>query len=361
MTVDTAALIAISTIQDEDNFFNVMLDMKKEDGTPFFSSLRFFLACDDCRSKGVSSDCNHRKHDRPAWLSEEKFATLKSLYTRLGFKKLLEQEAMGSSSSTAERAFDLNLIKDLFNPSRTKPVRLRDIGNVDELFVSIDPNGGGRSHFALCSAFYGDANALTICGLESTQCKKIDDMCVLTINHIREVRRMLKSYDCRVTVFVESNLRFASQEICRTLVDSIPNVHVMHKDGYDVTGVHVGSTAGMQTTHKVKEKMYERLRDLLYKDQLAFTEKIMVTHDPDKKWKPVTDENEMIAAAITAKGMLRTQLTNYLIETKAPLDPAFQGTKVTFSGKRNGNDDLCIALQLIAWWSYISNRRRSNI
>ncbi len=85
LELDNTALICISTILDSFNFYSKLLELKDENGDPFFVQHTFVMACEQCQADGTPEKCTHMFHALPPWQSERKHLkyVLLSLCTRL--------------------------------------------------------------------------------------------------------------------------------------------------------------------------------------------------------------------------------------------------------------------------------------
>jgi len=72
LEMDTTALIAISTPQDNQNFYSAMFDLKDQSGEPFFRNIQVSLICDACRAANKGSECTHNQDLIPPWKSAAK-------------------------------------------------------------------------------------------------------------------------------------------------------------------------------------------------------------------------------------------------------------------------------------------------
>ena len=75
-------------------------------------------------------------------------------------QELLIRETMGIMTDSNEKAFNSAAVAQFVNSPRVKPDH-----PVHHVFVSIDPNGGGDSRFAMVSAYYR-AGKMVVVGLE---------------------------------------------------------------------------------------------------------------------------------------------------------------------------------------------------
>lgn len=187
---DETALICISTIKDGDNFYSKLLNLKDAStGKDFFKKHTFVLGCAACRAAGKASECHHMKGELPAWQSARKHKRIRAMMSDQ--KELMEQEThvpasclaffsarrsaltsprmrlcghrMGIMQNKNKRAFAPELCDRLMNADP-----FVSMGAPQHIFIAIDPNGGGDSDFAMCSAYY-DRGTMIICGLESVR------------------------------------------------------------------------------------------------------------------------------------------------------------------------------------------------
>lgn len=92
------SLIAISTTKGNENYFSKMLNMSREDGKPFFTTFKFYLACEKCRRDRNVSECKHMYHLLPHWQVGYKQELLRQMYKELGMTELMVQETIGKYS-----------------------------------------------------------------------------------------------------------------------------------------------------------------------------------------------------------------------------------------------------------------------
>lgn len=338
-------LLGISTLKDQDNYYSLLANIRRPDGTKLFNSFTFVQACEDCIKEGTAADCVHKLHERPAWVSGTKQDLLKHVYRVLGFEKLLLQEQIGMSNQATENAFKKPSVMRLF---KTPPLELKVLDQDPEVvYIGFDPNMGGKgSDFGLCSMFF-DRGTAVIVGLEAVPALTEREYMVCAERHMLEVRKQPGLKHCLFVVIVESNLRFQAQNIARHILDSVHNCVVMRKDGFDISSVQVGHGVGMHTAPKVKEEMYAVTNNCLDADQMRFFEHFVTTYQASSK------EGEM-DAKIRVQMQLKDQLLSYLVELKLPNDPAFQTIRKSYSGKRGGRkDDLAVIMQLVNYWGRV--------
>ena len=143
--VKNTALIAISTPLDSSNFYSTLISMVDDRGNKIFEVYEGRAACAKCvETLEDPSKCPHVQLERPAWKSKEKQQVVKALYA--GNEQTMLRESMGVVTEGANGVFMRKMVQRLFDQPR-KPIP----SDTRHIFVAIDPNGGGPSHFAICS------------------------------------------------------------------------------------------------------------------------------------------------------------------------------------------------------------------
>ena len=330
LEMDTTACICISTILGNDNFYTKLLNLKDHLGEPFFVSFVFTLLCDACKAADKDpSECAHLLDSLPRWQSQGKHKRIRAMMNSLGQQQLLAQETMGLITGADNSAFNFKSIQHLFD-TVTNPR-----GKIDPLnrhvFYSIDPNGGGHSKFAIVSCVY-DGDKMTILGAEAVTASTPEHYEKVLLDHVKTVQKLLPEH---ISVFIiESNLGFESAHIYRCIKNSGLKLCVALRD--EKGGI------GVLTTHATKEACVDRLNECLNQKTVKIYEKfvnIQASHHHRDK-----------STVDSTLGELQKQLENYKMITDYDRDKPFKKTKITFSGKADGDDDLCIALQLNLYW-----------
>lgn len=154
--VDEAALLAISTIRGVHNFFSRLRNLKDERGEPVFNTVDFKLECRRPECKDKAEQCPHVLADLPAHLSANKAQRVKMLMS--GEDNLYMQEIQNIESDPTEPMFYRKDIEWLFDRNN-EYVQLGS-HQCDELIVTVDPNSGGLSNYAITS--FVKVNGLTV-------------------------------------------------------------------------------------------------------------------------------------------------------------------------------------------------------
>jgi hypothetical protein len=120
---------------------------------PTFSVIKFSMACAACEKGKQPWKCTHKLGEIPHWQSEESVEEAKSMLAN--DPVVAYRELMGGSIDESTRVFSkehLAMIKKKPLVSTDKPP-----GHV---FITVDPSGGGSSHYAICSSFYVKRSAV---------------------------------------------------------------------------------------------------------------------------------------------------------------------------------------------------------
>ena len=149
MSVQYTVVLSISTPEDDQNFYSVLLSKKDDSGMPLFRVLPIGLACESCQKSGKAADCPHNRDQLPSWKSTE----AQKLQKRILPPEVYQTEALGLIVSRKRYAFNKPSIERTFTQNR---IRVCDAVGV--VYIMVDPsgNGSGKSDLALI-AFVLDA------------------------------------------------------------------------------------------------------------------------------------------------------------------------------------------------------------
>lgn len=150
--VKNTGLICISTVREEHNFYSRILQKRNHDGTPIWNvkRVRMNKACKACTAaEGQTKDCPHLGDPLPAWIDHDNVQVAKILME--DHNALMEQELFGNECSSVTPIFNSAWVDMVENAPRSSIPSMRD---AREIFVTIDPNGGKTSRFAIVSATY---------------------------------------------------------------------------------------------------------------------------------------------------------------------------------------------------------------
>jgi hypothetical protein len=235
-------------------------------------------------------------------------------------RELLEQETMGIMQNKNRRAFAPDVVKRFLGAERvSSEVAPR------EVFLAIDPNGGGNSDFALVSTYF-DRGTMVIAGFESINSKGPEDHNPLVLHHAE--RLQTRWPDTTLVFIIENNLGFEAKHIHNFLKKRLTGKVVYMREAEHV---------GFHTDHKLKELMYSRFNEWLTRDSIRFDSMLFAVN-------PDCAEDRVMRG-------LEEQLHTYSIITDLPKTP-FGKIKVTYSGKvsAGAKDDVLVTMQLTLCW-----------
>ena len=116
-------------------------------------------------------------------------------------------------------------------------------GAIRHVFLTIDPSGGGQSHFALVSCYYTSGH-MVVAGIEAVAAKRPEDYEFACKRHVELLRARPEFSHCIVVACPEANLGFEASHIAR-IFNRFEFATVMREaknGGY-----------GLITTHESKE------------------------------------------------------------------------------------------------------------
>ena len=169
-------------------------------------------------------------------------------------------------------------------------------------------------------------------------------MRALVLRHVRKLESMTRAAGTRpyIVLMVESNLGLEAAHIANMFKDN-DRVISLRETGPE-------GRFGVLTTHARKLEFVAIVEQLLLQNSIAVCERLS------------SDDGDVCLAT------LRTQMGQYrMVCSDVNSSSVFNSSRVTYSGKVSENgkvipsalqDDLCIALQLAAFWSsYVLQRK----
>ncbi len=346
VTVEKVAMIAISTIQETENYYSRLMDLKTDDGREAISVNKFFSVCNKCRENGKAKECTHKAGDSPSWITDQRKKLANSIYKQLGLTDLMEQEITGISHSKNAPAFEIEHITWLFTSQPLCIAREFEL-SPRLVFACIDPNGAGGSDVALVTMAL-NRGCMVILGIEAMASQKLEQCIPQIIEHFKRIRLLPKFESCVIVIFLESNMKWQALEIGELLFNHVKNIEIPDKQGIDTTQVFLADhggrmSTGVFTTQEVKMRMYYKFCEYLNGHKIAFIDNFITVG----KAKDTTKTKED-----AIKLMFQNQLTNWAIQTTVPADPMTQITKISYGGKGRGeNDDIAGTAQLLIYWT----------
>ena len=199
LAVQDTVMLAISTPMDENNFYSVMLEMKKPNGELLFNVLQITLLCDACQKEG-KIECPH-KNELPAWKSGERQEMIASLMAN--DRNLYIQENLGIVVKRDASAFEKIAVDRFADPAGFFTVALAPSPPV--VYVCIDPAGGGPSCMALVACFFTGGGQLIICGSESGTVVNDTAQEQLLVGFMARLRNVTNFHGSRIVLIIERN------------------------------------------------------------------------------------------------------------------------------------------------------------
>lgn len=152
------AFICISTVRGQDNFYTKVLKKKDRYGESYWETLEIKnrQACNACIEAGEKEDCPHLTERLPHWQDVERVKKTQALMS--DHKALMEQELFGNSCSDACAIFPAPMIDFML----TRPRSMIHPSPGTKIYITVDPNAGGSSRYAIFSAFYSGKDEMHV-------------------------------------------------------------------------------------------------------------------------------------------------------------------------------------------------------
>lgn len=152
LMIKGTALMGISSVQGEDNFYSKFLEATNVHGIPLFNIVHLKLVCDEHLRQGCVADaCPCNEHMKPAWFSSDGIANAASLLESMGMKENAEAELFGRVVASQSKQFPAPLVSAFINRIAFNPKV--ESSRPSYAFLVTDPNGGGKSEFATALAY----------------------------------------------------------------------------------------------------------------------------------------------------------------------------------------------------------------
>lgn len=141
--VNDFVILGISTPQDETNYYSRLLDLKDDEGKPFFVGLRIEQACAACIQNNKADSCDHRLYLLPPWKGGQRHRRMAAIYEN--DKTTFAQENQGVIINASKTY----IFRDFHKAFVGNPPYLFD-KRPSVIWVAIDPSGGGcQSQYAM--------------------------------------------------------------------------------------------------------------------------------------------------------------------------------------------------------------------
>ena len=322
--VRDTVVLAISTPLDGDNYYSQMLEARRPDGERLFNVLEVKLLCDACQASGLM-ECPHIT-EMPPWKTGERQELVKTLMAARN-SEMYKREACGVVTKTNTSAFNAAHVDALGAPGAT--VAASFLGVPRDIFVCIDPCGGGASAMAIATGVVTASDALVIVGADAAAVSSDEEMERFLHGHLGRVRDVVPLQSSRLVLIVERNYGggVLASRIANACAPFVP-VGVMTQDSPTARV----RCAGVVTTAQVKERMRVEFQRLLRSRAVQFL-------------SPFASASQATPQAIC------DQLRNYRFILKEGNPEAGRGPRMHLSGKSYGkSDDLALCVQLLAYW-----------
>lgn len=144
LTRKNVSLIGISTLASTYNFWNKLIEIVKDDGTPLFKCFRYEMVCDSCKAKGEEMACRHKLGELPYWLSADQYRDIQKMME--DYAESFMAELMGLQRDPSEvEIFEVEYVNALATAPTYEGLITRTI------YVGVDPGSSSYSDYAVCS------------------------------------------------------------------------------------------------------------------------------------------------------------------------------------------------------------------
>lgn len=340
-------LIMISTLSDAWNFFSRILDKGEEDmktGTPKIVVFRQRMICDRCLAKKEgSSDCHHNDDDVPEW-KEGSTRDLVRIILGAENEDIFRRESMGVAAGATSRCFSETKVNNLL---RSRWYERREDIRPSQLFVALDPNGGGPSHAAIVALARMEDSKLVICGMDSLQARTPEQAKLFIRWFIAQIRDDPYLKHAEIVYACENNNGLTSG-LMKEVMDNVPNSRTVYEG--------LNKEAGIYTDSHKKNAYCQYLRQELDDDHIKFLRNFVTVHT--MPYNNRSTSNTAQAAADTEeerRNLIRRELHQQMLRARPnprPYTTDFGQRVISWSAKCNAegqivsgmNDDLLLAL-----------------
>lgn len=247
LEVECAAFIGISTVLDEFNFFSKLLKLKDEDGDNFFDTIMIDTVCKECKKlpEEEHEKCTHLDDTvLPPWKSKVKYARSKILQSVDANRGRNARESMGLITGDYNQALDTKYVKQTMDKDKRRYHVLKR--SPERLYITIDPDGGGKSRMSVMSGFVCRQEqdelpgTLVITSIDFKQCNselEQDDV----IKRVYDRLRSCTFFEhVPIIIIPENQLGFTHRRIERNFRFS--NCRTFHENNKEKPGVRKDAT-----------------------------------------------------------------------------------------------------------------------
>lgn len=325
-TLHNCSVVCITTPEGTPNAYFSSLINKPRYGAPhrtLFKQQNVVLVCDNCKLRGVTTECIHAKGLAPFWIESirQKYAAL--FQTDEGDTY---REIYGVMVNDTPYCFSEPKLKEIWD---SPPVQI--YGVPKHIFISIDTNSGkfktstkSTSKFALLSGA-DNRDHFVIIGIENIDANIPDHYTPALINHMRILERRFPH--SQLVVIVDGMLGMDGGVIQREF-----NRHSVKNVIFVSTGTE---KPGVIITDAVKRDYMITMNDAINSNQIAFTENLITSHKNLSKLK-----EEFL-----------DQMCKYSQLKDIPDEP-HKPISIHFTGKlvKGMCDDLCVTFQQLLYY-----------
>ncbi len=248
LEVGNAVFIGISTVLDSFNTFSRLLLLKDEDGDDFFLVIRVDTVCSECKKlpEDQHEHCSHLDDTvLPPWKSKTRYKRSKILHTVDTNKGRNARESMGIITDDYNAALITKLVKQTMNIATRRYHKIKR--SPSRIYITIDPDGGGRSRLSVISAFVCTTNmeelpgTLVILSIDYRQCNdetEQDDVVKRVIEKLRSNRWLNK---VPIILIPENQTGFTHRRMERNFNNHV-NCRTFHEYNGTKAGVRKDST-----------------------------------------------------------------------------------------------------------------------
>jgi hypothetical protein len=328
-SVNNTSLIAISTPDDEFNYFSKLLELKRDDkDTPLFLTLQVRQTCDACHKE--RKRCRHNEELLPPWRSAQGQKLAETIMR--SNPDLYAREMLGVvRSNDTLFVFEPKLV-DEFNISA--PYRFTLPPSV--VWVAIDPSGGGSlSNYAIVSMTFQRGQSIVI-GADHTDSFRDEDIMGMVRHHLTKIRQDATFGSALIVVFVEACSDYVHANRLSVEFGRHPFMPILF-EAKDPKGK---GRVGVRTGPHEKTLYVQHLTSVLVDHTLCWAHQMIPVYKEDGRFGDI-------------RFQLVEQMKKYRRVVGSPDDPVFGKFKESFTGKSGGGDrdDLCMALQICLYFS----------
>lgn len=317
MGVRGTALLAISTPDDEINYYSEFFEIKDKQGRPMFYQIKVGLSCDECTLRGINCPPSHKIRRLPAWKTAERQEKTEAIMANRPDQA--NRELLGMVTSSRQYLFK-KFTAQLFERN---PYIFEHTANV--VHIGIDPSGGGTSSDYAIVSLAHEEQQWVITGIDHSSSFHHNEVMQMLADHVLGLRQLSQYKDALFVFYIEANMSFLSvSHLCNFFNQpQFGLVKIVSRDPKNM------GRPGVWTGPQEKEIFARDLEQVMSDGKLSFADQ-MVSDNPEHN-----------------KVKLLAQLNFFSRIVIPPNDPSQHENRIVYSGKGVGRrDDLCLALML---------------